>query len=67
MLEIGTGSGYQTAVLLGLTPHVYTVERQQELFKKTQRLFSSTQFATQKKMSLGMATKACLILLLMTG
>ena len=39
MLEIGTGSGYQTAVLLGITPHVYTVERQQLLFKKTQRLF----------------------------
>jgi protein-L-isoaspartate(D-aspartate) O-methyltransferase len=39
VLEIGTGSGYQTAVLLGITPHVYTVERQQLLFKKTQRLF----------------------------
>ena len=24
VLEIGTGSGYQTAVLLGLSPHVYT-------------------------------------------
>lgn len=40
VLEIGTGSGYQTAVLLGLSPHVYTIERQKELFKKTQRLFS---------------------------
>ncbi|MGB0600915.1 MAG: protein-L-isoaspartate O-methyltransferase family protein, partial [Flavobacteriaceae bacterium] len=39
VLEIGTGSGYQTAVLLVITPHVYTVERQQLLFKKTQRLF----------------------------
>ena len=39
VLEIGTGSGYQTAVLLGITQHVYTVERQQLLFKKTQRLF----------------------------
>lgn len=39
VLEIGTGSGYQTAVLLGITPLVYTVERQQILFKKTQRLF----------------------------
>ena len=40
VLEIGTGSGYQTAVLLGLSSQVYTVERQQELFKKTQRLFT---------------------------
>ena len=35
ILEIGTGSGYQTAVLLELGANVYTVERQQELFKKT--------------------------------
>lgn len=40
VLEIGTGSGYQTAVLLGLSSNIYTIERQQELFKKTQRLFS---------------------------
>jgi protein-L-isoaspartate(D-aspartate) O-methyltransferase len=48
VLEIGTGSGYQTAVLLGLTPHVYTVERQQELFKKTQRLFSQLNLRPKK-------------------
>lgn len=35
VLEIGTGSGYQTAVLLELKAMVYTIERQQELFKKT--------------------------------
>ena len=40
VLEIGTGSGYQTAVLLGITSHVYTLERQKELFKKTQLLFN---------------------------
>ena len=39
VLEIGTGSGYQTAILLGITSQVYTVERQQILFKKTQLLF----------------------------
>ena len=35
ILEIGTGSGYQTAVLLELGALVYTIERQHELFKKT--------------------------------
>ncbi|MGY5351406.1 protein-L-isoaspartate(D-aspartate) O-methyltransferase [Wenyingzhuangia sp. IMCC45533] len=38
VLEIGTGSGYQTSVLVNLGAHVYTVERQQELFKKTGKL-----------------------------
>jgi len=35
VLEIGTGSGYQSAVLLEMGITVYTVERQNELFKKT--------------------------------
>lgn len=35
VLEIGTGSGYQTAVLLELGLKVYSIERQNELFKKT--------------------------------
>lgn len=33
ILEIGTGSGYQTAVLMEMEAVVYTVERQNELFK----------------------------------
>ena len=35
ILEIGTGSGYQTAVLCMMGAKVYSVERQNELFKKT--------------------------------
>ena len=35
ILEIGTGSGYQTAVLCSLGAQVYSIERQLELFKNT--------------------------------
>jgi protein-L-isoaspartate(D-aspartate) O-methyltransferase len=35
ILEIGTGSGYQTAVLCLMGAKVYSVERQNELFKQT--------------------------------
>jgi protein-L-isoaspartate(D-aspartate) O-methyltransferase len=40
VLEIGTGSGYQTAVLLELGAKVYTIERQKELFVKSQALLN---------------------------
>jgi len=36
VLEIGTGSGYQTAVLIELGAKVFTIERRHELFLKTQ-------------------------------
>lgn len=35
VLEVGTGSGYQSAVLIGMEANVYTIERQKELFIKT--------------------------------
>jgi len=35
VLEIGTGSGYQACVLAEMDVKVYTIERQEELFKKT--------------------------------
>ncbi len=38
ILEVGTGSGYQAAVLLELGAAVYTIERQRELYLKTQTL-----------------------------
>src|SRR5690606_30600379 len=35
ILEVGTGSGYQAAVLLEMGAKVFTIERQKELFLKT--------------------------------
>jgi len=37
ILEVGTGSGYQTAVLLELGARVYTIERQRQLFLDAQK------------------------------
>jgi protein-L-isoaspartate(D-aspartate) O-methyltransferase len=48
ILEIGTGSGYQTAVLLHLKAHVYTIERQRELFKKTSLFFKKMGYRPKK-------------------
>ncbi len=39
VLEVGTGSGYQAAVLACLVPQVFTVERIEELMKAAKRRF----------------------------
>ena len=38
VLEIGTGSGYQTCVLMELGANVYTIERQESIYKHTIRV-----------------------------
>ncbi|MCW5516554.1 protein-L-isoaspartate(D-aspartate) O-methyltransferase [Muriicola sp. Z0-33] len=48
ILEIGTGSGYQTAVLLHLRAKVFTIERQLELFKKTNLFFKKMGYRPKK-------------------
>ncbi|WP_194527670.1 MULTISPECIES: protein-L-isoaspartate(D-aspartate) O-methyltransferase [Zobellia] len=48
ILEIGTGSGYQTAVLLLLRAKVHTIERQLELFKKTKIFFRKMGYRPKK-------------------
>jgi len=39
VLEIGTGSGYQAAILSSLAAEVYTIERIEELAEKAEALF----------------------------
>ena len=46
VLEIGTGSGYQTAVLLEITPRVYTIERLPELAEKSKNALSSAGYTS---------------------
>lgn len=52
ILEVGTGSGYQAAVLCLLDAKVYTIERQLSLFKKTSKLLPKLGFRP-KHMSFG--------------
>lgn len=39
ILEIGTGSGYQAAILFEMGMKVYSIERHHQLYMKTQKLF----------------------------
>jgi len=48
VLEIGTGSGYQAAVLSELTPHVYTIEIIKELADTAARCLSEHGYNTIK-------------------
>lgn len=41
VLEVGTGSGYQSCVLLELGAIVYTIERQKNLYQKTKEFIPS--------------------------
>lgn len=44
ILEIGTGSGYQTAILAELADRVYTIERLRSLFINARRLFDQLKY-----------------------
>lgn len=41
VLEVGTGSGYQAAVLVEMGAKVFTIERQKELYEKVHRFLPS--------------------------
>jgi protein-L-isoaspartate(D-aspartate) O-methyltransferase len=45
VLEIGTGSGYQTAVLCQLARRVYTVERHRDLAERAERLLYTLSYS----------------------
>ena len=47
VLEIGTGSGYQTAVLCRMGAKVFTIERQKGLFEQTRRLLAEQGYRAQ--------------------
>jgi len=48
VLEIGTGSGYQTAVLIELGAEVYSVERQKELYEKVRKFLPTVGYVAKK-------------------
>lgn len=49
ILEIGTGSGFQTAILCQLGAKVFSIERQKELFLKAQPIFDHFRFVPKLK------------------
>jgi protein-L-isoaspartate(D-aspartate) O-methyltransferase len=62
ILEIGTGSGYQTAVLVALGAEVYSIERQKELYDKTKKVLPRYGYVAKKLIYgdgyIGLAEKA---------
>lgn len=48
ILEIGTGSGYQTAVLIELKAVVYSIERQKELYSKVKSFLPKVGYVPKK-------------------
>ena len=48
VLEIGTGSGYQTSILNHLKFDIYTIERNHNLFRTTTKLFNKLKIYPKK-------------------
>ena len=44
VLEIGTGSGYQTAILAEMGAKIYSIERHRDLYKKAKKTLSSMNY-----------------------
>ena len=48
VLEVGTGSGYQTSILNHLKLDIYTIERNHSLFRTTTKLFNKLKIFPKK-------------------
>jgi len=53
VLEIGTGSGYQAAILCELGAKVYSVERHQELYERAREILKKLGYKVQLKLGDG--------------
>lgn len=53
VLEIGTGSGYQAAILCELGAEVYTIERHEELYEKARSTLRELGYSVQAKLGDG--------------
>ena len=53
VLEIGTGSGFQTAVLLEMGVKVFSIERQKALYERTKQLLPTLNYKTNCKLFYG--------------
>ena len=49
LLEIGTGSGFQTSILCELASKVYSIERQRELFLSSKQLLTKLKYSPKLK------------------
>ncbi len=47
VLEIGTGSGYQTCILAEMGAKIYTIERQKELFNKAKTMVHNLKYTAR--------------------
>ena len=53
VLEIGTGSGFQAAILCDLGANVYTVERHRKLYEKARTMLRELGYSVQMKLGDG--------------
>lgn len=53
VLEIGTGSGYQAAILCELGAEVYTIERHKELYEKARSILRELGYSVRSKLGDG--------------